>query len=670
VDRLCHRLEAGPGDHYAHVAGPGAHVLTNLLSSKRAVLKEDRCFAVSARNGSMTAASPDGHGLWLGDTRLLSEFGVLFDGREPDAVGLEGSPGSLRFEGAVGELRVKRERYVDAGLHERITITNHSSSMIHSDVTLEFAADHAAMLAVRGIVHELPRSPDADVGVVIRPGGRHHALDLGPGESFSLVIDMPVVDGAQVADFDAGLALVRDSYRSWAGECASFETDNPALNELLEQSRDDMRMLLDRYATGIYPTGGMPWFAVPFGRDALFTSSFALPLNPDVARGALRFLAAHQGQRVDARTEEEPGKILHEVRSGEVVERGLWPHILYGTVDATPLFLCVLAETLDWTGDAALFDELWPAAEAALEWCRSYGDKDGDGYLEYGIGVEARNEGWKDSNDSVTNVDGTEVLRPAALCEVQGYLYRGLSGLARKRPALRAEAAGLKRTFNRDFWMPGERFVAQALDGRKRRVEAITSNPGHCLWSRILPPARANAVAQRLVSPDLFSGWGIRTLSQRAINYHPRSYHNGSVWPHDNALAAAGLRSSGFPGEAELVARATLEAGMAYADRRLPELFSGAERAAGQVPEDYEASCRPQNWGAASAFQMMHALLGLEADASRGLLRIAPLETSLWKRLKVTGLHFGGHRLDFSVDGRRVNVRSLPKGIRVETSQR
>jgi glycogen debranching enzyme len=431
-----------------------------------------------------------------------------------------------------------------------------------------------------------------------------------------------------------------------------------------------MRMLLDRYATGIYPTGGMPWFAVPFGRDALFTSSFSLPMNPDVARGALRFLAAHQGQRVDVRTEEEPGKILHEVRGGEVVERGLWPHILYGTVDATPLFLCVLAEMLDWTGDTALFDELWPAAEAALEWCRSYGDKDGDGYLEYGIGVEARNEGWKDSNDSLTNVDGTDVLRPAALCEVQGYLYRALSGLARRRPDLKAEAAGLKRRFNRDFWMTRERFVAQALDGRKRSVEAITSNPGHCLWSRILAPAHARAVAERLISPDLFSGWGIRTLSQRAINYHPRSYHNGSVWPHDSALAAAGLRSSGFPAEAELVARASLEAGMAYADRRLPELFSGAERAPGQVPEDYEASCRPQNWGAASAFQMIHALLGLEADASRGLLRIAPVETGLWKRLEVTGLHFGGHRLDFSVDGRRVNVRSLPKGIRVETSQR
>src|SRR5260370_4095981 len=196
------------------------------------------------------------------------------------------------------------------------------------------------------------------------------------------------------------------------------------------------------------------------------------------------------------------------------------------------------------------------------------------------MGVEARNEGWKDSNDSLTNVDGTDVLRPAALCEVQGYLYRAFSGLARRRPDLRVEAAGLRRRFNRDFWMPREGFVAQALDGRKRRVEAITSNPGHCLWSRILPPARARAVAKRLVSPDLFSGWGIRTLSQRAINYHPRSYHNGSVWPHDHALAAARLRSSGVPADAALVARATPESGMAYTDRRVPRPVLGR----GQYP--------------------------------------------------------------------------------------
>jgi len=614
----------------------------------------------------MTAASPDGHGLWLGDTRLLSEFRLLVDGIEPEAVRYRGEAGWLAFELAAGDLQVVRERYVDRGLHERITFTNRGASAIHADIALEFGADHAAMLAVRGIVLDLPTSPSIEPEARIRPEGKRHHIELRPGQSSSLVIDVPAGDRAEVSDFDVGLARIRDSYRSWAQDCAAFETDNPTLNELLAQSRDDMRMLLDRYPTGIYPTGGMPWFAVPFGRDALITSSFVLPMNPEVARGALRFLAHHQGRRVDPHTEEEPGKILHEVRDGEVVEKGLWPRILYGTIDATPLFLCVLADTVDWTGDDALLDELWPNAEAALAWCDAFGDRDGDGYIEYSAGIEARNEGWKDSNDSLTNVDGTDVVRPAALCEVQGYLYRALMSMARRRPELKARASELQGRFNRDFWIAGERFIAQALDGGKRPVEAVTSNPGHCLWSGILSAEPARAVAGRLVAPDLFSGWGIRTLSTRAINYHPRSYHNGSVWPHDNALAAAGLRASGFPAEAELVARATLEAGMTYADRRLPELFSGAERRPGKTPEDYEASCRPQNWGAASAFSMVSTLLGLEADASRGRLRIAPVATALWKRLEVTGLHFAGHRLDFSVEGSRVKLGRVPRGVEVE----
>ncbi len=616
----------------------------------------------------MTAASPDGHGLWLGDTRVLSEFRLLVDGIEPAAVRYSGEAGWLAFELAAGDLQVMRERYVDRGLHERITFTNRGSSASSCDIALEFSSDFAAMLAVRGVIRDLPPPPAKEIEVVIKPAGRRRHIDLNPGEAFTLVIDVPAEGGMKASDFDAGLARIRDSYRSWAADCATFETDNDVLNEVLEQSRDDMRMLLDLYPTGIYPTAGVPWFAVPFGRDALLTSSFVLPMNPDLARGALRYLAAHQGRRIDPRTEEEPGKILHEVRSGEVVERGLWPHILYGTVDATPLFLCVLAETVDWTGDTALFDELWPAAEAALAWCDTFGDKDRDGYLEYIAGAELRNQGWKDSNDSLTNVDGTDVSRPAALCEVQGYLYRAWLGMARTRPELKERASELRRRFNRDFWIPHAAFVAQALDAGKRRVEAITSNPGHCLWAGILTADAARGVADELVSPDLFSGWGIRTLSTRAINYDPRSYHNGSVWPHDNAIAAAGLRASGFPGQAELVARATLEAGMAYADRRLPELFSGADRTPAKTPEEYEASCRPQNWGAASAFSVIGTLLGLQADASRGRLRIAPVETSLWKRLEVTGLHFAGHRLDFAVEGTRVKLGRVPRGVEVEVA--
>jgi len=634
----------------------------------------------------MRPGGSDGHGLWLGDTRFLSEYRLLINGREPEPRKLLLEAGAALLDLAAGPLRVHQERYVSDGLHDRIAITNPGPSAQAANVEFSFGADFAAMLAVRGILPDLPppaAAPVMETGrgvlmqsaegaarateVVIRPAGTRRRVQLGPGESFALVVDVLPEPGLHAPDFDAGMARIRDAYRTWSADCAAYETDNAALNELLRQSRDDMRMLCDHYPTGIYPTGGLPWFAVPFGRDALFTSLYALPMNPQLARGALRFLAAHQGRRHDPDTEEEPGKILHEVRTGEVVDRGLWPHILFGTVDATPLYLCVLAETLDWTDDSALLDELWPAAEAAMAWCETYGDADHDGFIEYS-GGRARNQGWKDSNDSLTHIDGADAPRPAALCEVQAYLYRGLLAMARRRPELRSKAAGLRRRFNREFWMAKEGYVAQAVDGAKQQVQAITSNPGHCLWTGILPPRRARSVGARLVSPELLSGWGIRTLSNRAMNYDPCSYHNGSVWPHDCTLAAAGLRQAGLPQEAELVARSILEAGIAFADRRLPELWCGTDRSPGSAPDDYRNSCSPQNWAAASAFQLVSTLLGLEADARRGRLRIAPLETPLWRRIEVTGMHFAGHRIDFSVDGMQVQVGKLPPGITVQTA--
>ncbi len=648
-------------------------------------LKEDRQFAVSGRDGAMRADGPDGHGLWLGDTRFLSDYHLLIDGHEPEPVDVQVEAGWVVLELAAGALRVSRERYVDKGLHERITITNPGISNVVADLELVFGADFAAMLAIRGIVPNLPLPPPAagaktgrgivlrDAGgssrvteVILRPAGNDHRLELGPGERFVLAVDVMTGAGLEIPTFDVGLDRVRNAYSQWSADCAAFETDNPALNELLRQSRDDMRMLCDRYPTGIYPTGGLPWFAVPFGRDALFTSMFALPMNPQIARGALRYLAAHQGRHVDRDTEEQPGKILHEVRTGDLVDRGLWPGILFGTVDATPLYLCALAETLDWTADTELLDELWPAAEAALAWCATFGDPDHDRFIEYS-GGRARNQGWKDSDDALTHIDGTPAPLPAAICEVQGYLYQALLGMARKRPELKAAAADLRRKFNQDFWMAEERFVAQGLDGSKRQVEALTSNPGHCLWTRILPPARARAVASRLVSPEFFSGWGIRTLSSRAVNYDPCSYHDGSVWPHDCAIAAAGLRRYGLAKEAELVARSILEAGMAFPDHRMPELWCGTDRAAGAMPDAYRSSCSPQNWAAGSTFSLLTTLLGLEGDASRGRLRIAPIETPLWRQIEVTGLHFAGHRIDFAVDGTEVKVGKLPKDIKVDT---
>src|SRR5216683_2187955 len=609
-------------------ASCGHALLKDFLAAKRVVLKENQVFAVSGRNGAMRHDSPDGHGVWMDDTRYLSDYKVLVNGVEPEATGLSADGGVLVFELTSGPLHIHLERYLTGGLYDRFTFSNPGTTSYGAYVDLVFAADFAAMLRVRGILPAGAPQAIAEVpgwqGFVLRegasethvtqvtvvPDGRRHRVELEPGQEFLLRVDVIPRGTADVRDFDAGLQSVRDSYTTWSAECAHFETDNPLLNELIEQSRNDMRMLCDSYPTGIYPTGGLPWFAVPFGRDALFTSMFALPLNPNIARGALRFLAEHQGHKEDAETEEQPGKILHEVRRGEVVESGVWPHILYGTVDATPLFLCGLAEMHDWTGDDALLADLRPAADLALAWCFQYGDSDQDGWIDY---MSAR--GWKDSDDSLTHTDGSKPPSPAALCE----------------------------------------------------VEAITSNPGHCLWAGILSGGRAREVGMRLMEPDLWSGWGVRTLSEKAANYDPCSYHNGSVWPHDCALAAAGMRRAGCDREAELLARSILEAGMALPDRRLPELWCGNPRQPGELPNDYRNSCSPQNWAAASTFSLLSTLLGLEADAPRGRLRISPLRTQLFQRMQVTGLHFKGERIDFTVDGDRVKTGRLPSGIKVQT---
>ncbi len=633
----------------------------------------------------MEAASVDGHGLWLGDTRYLSEYYMLVNGRRTEPISLDATPGGVVWRLRTSTFDVVRERYLASGLHERITITNAGSVATNADLEFVFGADFAAMLEVRGLVH-LPPKPPASIGaserglllkdgdgsrrlteIVLEPQGARHRLALGPGESATFEVHVLPRHGIEVPEFDAGAEKIRDIYHRWAGESAHFVTDNPALNELIEQSRDDMRMLCDRYPTGIYPTGGLPWFAVPFGRDALFTSMFALPMNPRIAHGALRFLAAHQGKRDDQETEEQPGKILHEVRTGDVVDAGVWPHILYGSVDATALFLVALADTHDWTGDDSLLDELWPAAEKALAWCANIGDTDGDGWIDY-RGARARNQGWKDSDDSLTHIDGRLAPLPAGLCEVQAYCYRALLGMSRRRPELKDVAADLRKRFIRDFWMPRERFVAQALDGEHQQVRAISSNPGHCLWSGVLPETRARQVAARLMEPDMWSGWGIRTLSAGAVNYDPCSYHNGSVWPHDCAVAAAGMRMAGCDGEAELLARTVLEAGATFPDCRPPELWCGTPRHGDETPDDYRNSCSPQNWAAGSVFSMLSTLLGLQADAPRRRMRIAPLATPLFSRLEVTGLHFAGERIDFAVEGTEVKLGRVPKGIKVVTA--
>ena len=440
---------------------------------------------------------------------------------------------------------------------------------------------------------------------------------------------------------------------AWAGRI-SF---TPTTNHSLERSVTDLRALYTAYPDGRIVETGIPWYAAPFGRDALITGWQTLCLNPDIARDTLRFLSRYQGRELDERREVEPGKILHEMRRGEMANCGEILHTpYYGSIDATPLFIILLGDYYQWTGDDALLAEMRRPLGAALSWCRDYGDRDGDGYLEY-IGRAKgglTNQGWKDSWGAVVHPDGKLAAPPIALVEVQAYWYRALEQGARLAAALGEEqearrllgqARDLKRRFIRDFWMADKECLGFALDGQKKLLSTVVSNMGHCLFTGILEPEAAGKVVRRLFQPDMYSGWGIRTLSKWEKPYNPMSYHNGSVWPHDNAVIAAGLRRYGYLDQLERLFTGLFEAALHFPYYRLPELFCGFTRRPTGAPVRYPIACDPQAWALGTPFMLLRAVLGLSGSTS-GLRVSQPRLPSWLRELTVTNLRIRGGVID------------------------
>jgi len=696
----------------------------------RVILKHNDVFIVSDLTGDIPAGNDAGLGLYRSDSRFLSTYELRLNGRRPILLNhgvdrayvatfqMVNPALDVRRSGGIipkQSLSLRRTRFVHDGVHDRIGLQNCSRHPVEVDLELRFDADFLDIFEVRGYrperqmgTPELPVVTETGLQfgyrgldgirrtteVVFDPVPRLHrnkacmTVELEPQETYVLMVDLVALmgDGQPETDFhfDAALTGLERTYHSWNGACTSFQSDNESLDGgLVWRNLEDLRVLCDDRPTGLFPTAGVPWYAVPFGRDAIITSIQTLALNPQLAVGSLRYLARHQGTRVDRYREEEPGKILHEIRFGELANLGQIPHTpYYGTVDATPLFLVLLVELLDWTGDVDLLSELSPNVMAALQWIDEYGDMDGDGLVEYAqhgrIGV--RNQGWKDSWDSLIESYGEPAPLPAALVEVQGYVYHAKSGLARifrklgrrtEADRLQREADELRARFEDRYWMPRERFYAQALDRDKRQVASISSNPGHCLWSGIPDVERASDVVARLTSAEMFSGWGIRTLSARALSFNPMSYHNGSVWPHDNSIIAAGMRRYGYREEAERVAHAVLKACMRFSDHRIPELFCGfaRDRRFHAGPGEYLVSCSPQAWGAGSLFHFLQVLAGVEVSVFDKRLRIDPLETRLYRRLRVEGMRVGDGELDFTVecgDSVRVQVDRKPAGLTLQ----
>jgi len=689
-----------PSDLYHIQAAPGAAAIPKL------VLKHQESFIVADRAGDFPAHFDGEFGFYHEGTRHLRWLELRLHGHRPLILSSAASPANDQiliglanadFHAAEGAEPIPRNSiYIDRLISLRAphlveTVVVSSYHAAPCEVTLEviFAADFFDVFEVRGMhrarrgtllpeqrqdgfvrlsyrgLDDLVRVSDIRFDpppMMIASNRAVYHLALAPGASHEIDITVSAAANEEPPSTTIAARSLRASAYTLAAETARVKTDNDTFSALFEQSLADLQMLLTDTPQGAVPYAGVPWFVAPFGRDSIITALQLLPYNAAVAAGTLRFLAAWQGRGRDDFKDEEPGKILHEYRRGEMANCREIPFIpYYGSIDATPLFVVLLAEYVRWTGDMRLARELWPAAQAALAWMRDGGDRDGDGYLEYMTSSELGlvNQGWKDSEDSVSHANGSLAAPPIALAEVQGYFYAALTGAAdvasilgdtASADTLRREAQHLFDRFNRDFWMEQDSFYALALDGAKRPCEIIASNAAHCLWTGIVPDDRAALVGKRLFAEDMFSGWGIRTLCARERRYNPMSYHNGSVWPHDNAIAAAGFRRYRLGTFVLGVASAVFDASRHFERGRLPELFCGFERRPGHGPISYPVACSPQAWASGSALQLLTAMLGLEADAAAGRLTFVSPQLPPWLRsVELYDLRVGSSSLDVGV---------------------
>jgi len=642
------------------------------------VLKEGDSFVVVDRYGDIRPIGMGEQGLYHRGTRFLAELSLRVGDRralllssavKPDntliAIDLT-NPDMEVADGLLPRGTVHLSRTIvlwDGVLHERLVTRNYGAVAVTLPLTLVFSADYADLFEVRGAVRPArgeSLSPVIDeAGVVLSYRGLDHVvrrtrLQVRPAPSRVMArhigIDLVLPPhGEETTDllfacehdqerprpvaFADALKASADMLASRREDICTISTSNTQCNEWLRRSIADLSMMVSNTDFGEYPYAGVPWFSVPFGRDGIITALECLWAVPALARGVLEYLAATQATRSDPVADSQPGKILHEAREGEMAATGEIPFgRYYGSHDATPLFVVLAAAYYDRTGDRDTIERIWPNIEAALTWIATSGDPDGDGFVEYlrQSPTGLVHQGWKDSHDSVFHADGRPAEGPIALCEIQAYVYaawRGAGTLARLlgRPALADElvskADALEVQFDHAFWCDALGTYALALDGDKRRCEVVTSNAGHALFAGIARHDRARLVARSLMSPASFSGWGIRTLAASEARYNPMSYHNGSVWPHDNAIVAAGLARYGFRSEAQLVMNGLFEATLSMELHRLPELFCGFTRRPGETPTLYPVACSPQAWSAGAVFLLLQALLGLEIDAAARSIR-------------------------------------------------
>ncbi|HEY7481446.1 MAG TPA: glycogen debranching N-terminal domain-containing protein [Gemmatimonadales bacterium] len=704
------------------------------MAERALVLKHDRLFLLVNSQGDITPPGASSLGLFQDDTRILSHSRLsvrggpptLLSAQVPSAYGaqVDLAINDLPFGGDPWDPRnvihIRREPLLTDHLAERVCLTSHLRAPLEYWIELALGADFADIFEVRGWVREARGqyfAPEARGDVLVfayrgrdgkllrsivrfgrRPdrlsaSGARWALRLQREDRFELEWEVLTEEGPErsvvpVDGFDRQRETLARTYRGWQERCSRWTTDVSDFDHLLRRASDDLRALYVEVDGEPVISAGIPWYSTIFGRDSIIASLQALPLNREVAIATLRYLATRQGNREDPYTEEQPGKILHELRRGEMARTGEIPHVpYYGTIDATPLWLILLHETWRWTGDSGLVRELLPNADRALQWIARYGDLDGDGFVEYARTSEKGlvNQGWKDSGDGVPYPDGRLPEPPIALVEAQGYVYDAKIRMAElyqhlgqpdRASVLRQEAKDLRRRIRSAFWSEELGTFALALDRDKRPIATATTNAGHLLWSRVPTPEQAKRMAAGFLQPDFFSGWGIRTLSAAHPVFNPMSYHNGSVWPHDNAIVVLGMALYGHARSALPVVRALYDAGIHADFQRLPELYCGMPRSTGYHPVSYPVSCSPQAWASGSLFMLLQAMLGIYAEAPARVLHVRdPVLPDFLYELSVTGLGIGGSRvaLQFRRHGNRtlanlLGVEGDPLHVRIELS--
>ena len=669
------------------------------------VIKDGDIFLLIDQAGNIIKDADAQYGLYTKDTRFLNKYSLFVNNKKPIVFSfkiIENYMSEIclinqnvrKIENA--KILIKRKQLISDGIvYDRISVTNSHLSSLKIKITLKIEADYLDIFQVRNYVKE------KRLGTILNPRKIKNGFILGyigkdgikretelkilggEGEiykdriefSFKLkhkqekeltIIIIPRIKSQKlinknIINFERARKRLKSDLKKWKENSLIINTDNENFNRIIDRSLLDLKLLQTNLGEGFMPMAGIPWFAVPFGRDSIIASLQTLMLNTKIAQGTLKTLIHFQGKEINKDKEEEPGKIMHEIRFGELARLNLIPHTpYYGTIDATPLFLILAVEYFHWTGDLKFIKKILPHLQTALDWIDKYGDVDHDGYVEYNPQSKrwAVNQGWKDSRDSSVHQDGSLAIPPIALVEVQGYIYKAKKGMAEifsylgeKDTAgkLEKEAQELKVKFNRDFWMGDRKYFAFGLDYQKKQIASITSNPGNCLYSGIIEEDKAEAVAKKLFSDELFSGWGIRTMGRKEIGYDPMSYHNGSVWPHDNSIIIAGLIRYNYWIKAIKIIDGFVKAAQYFKDNRLPELFCGFSLKEVKSLVKYPFACSPQAWSSGSIYLIIQSLLGIEADAINDKIHLNPILPEGINKVEVKNLKIGNNKINLVV---------------------